>query len=84
MCKYKKGDMFIVEITSANCEVGVLDDFKYCLSGVTYVTEEMLDKFTKTEKYNEAYKKGLRDAWETARKIGGGGRRWRLHRRTVS
>lgn len=70
MCKYKKGDMFIVEITDTNCKVG-LGDFKYCLNGVTYVTEEMLDTFTRLEKYNEAYEKGLKDAWKTARKIGG-------------
>lgn len=70
MCKYKKGDMFIVEITDTNCVVG-LGDFKYCLNGIMHTTEETLDKLTRLEKYNEAYEKGLKDAWETARKIGG-------------
>lgn len=76
MSKYKKGDMFVVEITGNNCKVG-LGDFKCCLNDVTYVTEEMLDKFTRivngpyNEDYLAGYAKGLKDAWEVARKIGG-------------
>lgn len=65
---YKKGDMFIVEITDTNCMVG-LGGFKYCLNGVTYITEEMLDKFTRAEKYNEAYKAGFAKARESYKKI---------------
>ena len=70
MSKYKKGDMFVVEITDTNCVDG-LGGFLYCLNGIIYTTREMLDTFTRLEKYNEAYEKGLKDAWETARKIGG-------------
>lgn len=68
MSKYKKGDMFVVEITDNNCKVG-LGDFKCCLNGVTYVTEEMLDKFTRAEKYSEAYKAGFAKACESYKKI---------------
>lgn len=70
MNKYKIGDMFIVEITDTNCKVG-LGDFKYCLNGVTYVTEEMLDKFTRIVNgtYNEDYSAGFAKACESYKKI---------------
>ena len=70
MSKYKKGDMFVVEITDNNCKVG-LGDFKYCLNGVTYVTEEMLDKFTRIVNgpYNEDYSAGFAKACESYKKI---------------
>lgn len=63
---YKKGDMFIVEITDTNCTVGLGE---YCLNDVTYVTEKMLDEFTRAEKYNEAYKAGFAKAYESYKKI---------------
>lgn len=70
MSKYKKGDMFVVEITDNNCKVG-LGDFKCCLNGVTYVTEEMLDEFTRIVNgpYNEDYLAGYTKACESYKKI---------------
>lgn len=70
MSKYKKGDMFTVEITDTNCKVG-LGDFKYCLNGVTYITEEMLDTFTRIVNgpYNEDYLAGYAKACEDYKEI---------------
>lgn len=70
MRKYKKGDMFVVEITDTSCKVG-LGDFKYCLNGIMYTTKEMLDEFTRIVNgpYNEDYLAGYAKACEDYKEI---------------
>ena len=76
MSKYNKGDKFILEVDSEVYEgdMANLSPKYYTLKGLSglAIIEESLDKLQKCEtelSWDEAYIKGLEDAWELADKI---------------